>query len=348
MFKLLSGVAAALAVLAVSMADAPPAEAQAKRCKKVGISFACRNRGSGKTVMPCRGGETEAQCCARWKKRANDPRRGWCTGRSGGVASFKCACAKKKGGKRPEPRAGLRRASPDSSDSAVAPNRNGQLVISNIGSSGVDGVDSSKPGRLGAKKTCRKVKYVFVCRDGNKGSGAAACRRGEPEAQCCARIKRTVAQACKRHGGLAKFKCACTKKMGGKDPQPRAGIRRVSPDTIDPASAAEPRSGSARARAGTVLEEIEVEKEVDRTSVPLVQASPSPDGTKGAPGGLVAKKCPKVKYAFVCRGGNNGSGAAGCQPGETEAKCCARIKKKVKQACKRHGGLNKFKCKCAA
>ena len=32
------------------------------------------------------------------------------------------------------------------------------------------------------------------------------------------------------------------------------------------------RSGTARARAGTVLEEIEVEKEVDRTSVPLVQA----------------------------------------------------------------------------
>jgi type VI secretion system Hcp family effector len=32
------------------------------------------------------------------------------------------------------------------------------------------------------------------------------------------------------------------------------------------------RSGTARARAGCVLEEIEVEKEVDRTSVPLVQA----------------------------------------------------------------------------
>ena len=32
------------------------------------------------------------------------------------------------------------------------------------------------------------------------------------------------------------------------------------------------RSGTARARSGCVLEEIEVEKEVDRTSVPLVQA----------------------------------------------------------------------------
>jgi type VI protein secretion system component Hcp len=32
------------------------------------------------------------------------------------------------------------------------------------------------------------------------------------------------------------------------------------------------RSGTARARAGCVLEEIEVEKEVDRVSVPLVQA----------------------------------------------------------------------------
>ena len=32
------------------------------------------------------------------------------------------------------------------------------------------------------------------------------------------------------------------------------------------------RSGSARARAGTVLEEIEVEKEMDRTSVPLINA----------------------------------------------------------------------------
>ncbi|MEW4528394.1 type VI secretion system tube protein Hcp [Maioricimonas sp. JC845] len=32
------------------------------------------------------------------------------------------------------------------------------------------------------------------------------------------------------------------------------------------------RSGTARARAGTVLEEIEIEKEMDRTTVPLIQA----------------------------------------------------------------------------
>jgi YD repeat-containing protein len=41
------------------------------------------------------------------------------------------------------------------------------------------------------------------------------------------------------------------------------------------------RSGTARARAGTVLEEIEVEKEVDRTSVPLVQACSGGRASRG-------------------------------------------------------------------
>lgn len=95
MFKILSGIIAAMALLSATATLA--AGIQPQRCLKAAIAFACHKGGNGKTTRPCRAGETETQCCARLKKQALHPRQGLCAGLKGGVRAFTCACSGKIG-----------------------------------------------------------------------------------------------------------------------------------------------------------------------------------------------------------------------------------------------------------
>jgi len=209
MFRVSCALAAVFALMAISAAQAQP-----KVCKKVDVSFACRNGGSGTATFNCRGGETEAQCCGRLRKRAADPRRGWCTGRNNGLVSFKCGCAKKKGGRefgrlrRPD-RLGTAETAPSAGDGAKRGKVEFEWKVEE-GESAKSGprLKAAGPQGQGARR-CPRVDYAFSCRGTGSGSGKARCRRGEGERRCCARVRKSVQASCARNGGVARFKCGC-------------------------------------------------------------------------------------------------------------------------------------------
>lgn len=179
------------------------------------------------------------------------------------------------------------------------------------------------PARGVAAKTCRKVKYAFVCRDGNKGSGKAACRRGESEASCCARIKSMVAQACRRHGGLAKFKCACSHPGGAP-----GGL--LAPG--------EQGSGKSGHKGGNVEFEWKVEEGES--------APPAKPGIR-SPGTPILKRtvCDEVSFAYRCkRRDPQKSGRRACARNQTEAECCDAAHSRVMREC---GGVPaQWRCRC--
>lgn len=189
MFRAICVIGALFAVMAVSTAHAQP-----KVCKKVDVSFACRNGGSGSASFNCRKGETETKCCARLRKRAADPRRGWCTGRGNGLASFECSCADEKGR-----RTGRTPAAGRKSDSAKKPKAKSGIRIG----------EAFRSEELAAD-------VIWLCRRGGGGKGAERCHPRETKARCCARIRKSVDSACKNRGGVTRFQCTGSKKPGGK------------------------------------------------------------------------------------------------------------------------------------
>lgn len=212
MFRVLCALGALLSVMVVTHA----AQAQPKACKKVDVSFACRNGGSGSATFNCRGGETEAQCCARIRKRAADPRRGFCTGRAGGLISFRCRCAGAGGGGDARR---IERLAPLEERGRKDPHKGGNVefewkVEEGESKAAEPGLKSPEPRNRGAKR-CPKVNYSFSCRREGGASGKAGCGRGETEAQCCARVARNARESCRRNGGVARFKCGCPGRPGG-------------------------------------------------------------------------------------------------------------------------------------
>lgn len=207
MLRVFFAVLALFAGLAVTAAYAQP-----QACKKVDVRFGCRSGATGSATFNCHQGETAEQCCARYRRRASDPRRGFCTGRDGGIVRFACGCARGGGGGRAELRP-LDEAGPPVGAPAgeVRPLR-----------PALEGIGPREEAGAGGPRRCPRVGYAFACRREGSASGQLACRGRENERACCARAERLARESCRGKGGVARLRCACPGDPGrGREELPR-------------------------------------------------------------------------------------------------------------------------------
>lgn len=278
LFRIVCCIAAVFAFAAI-----PAAQAQPKICKKVDVSFACRNGGSGKATLNCRNGESEARCCARLRRRAADPRRGYCTGRAGGLISFRCGCAKKGGGgggddrrlERLAPLDGPEPGGESEPDQESKGNVEYEFKVEKGERVKPAGPRLRGPGPKGGR-ACRQVRYKFSCRGRGGAEGKAACTQGEGKAACCRRVAQLARKTCARTGGVARFECDCTPKGGARDSRRRGW------------------------RAG------------ERPGL----------GRTGDRPALRGKVCSRVSFTYTCRGRRR-EGGRECRRNEKERACCA-------------------------
>jgi hypothetical protein len=217
---------AALTALAAS----PAANAQERACKKVQIYFSCLDGSEARGKYPCNRGESEADCCARWKERA---RTKWCKGTKG-PTKWDCGCVERA---EDDANAGLRRtlkpAQPprgkltpaDPLRREIAPPESNRRQLGPIKEAPSGEIDPKDPpkgtlkpnpppkGHL-APATCRQAEYAFACANGKAASGKLACRDNESLGQCCKRARSDAARKCIKAGGpagFARFHCKCAR-----------------------------------------------------------------------------------------------------------------------------------------
>lgn len=172
MLAALSGFAALL------MLAAAPAQAQTS-CKNLGINFSCNGGGGGKLNLSCAAGQSDAQCCNRFRTSV----RRLC---GGGLSSYRCGCNKFCN-------AAGQCWDGTGATTSTSPNDQGQI----------------RPGIPGAvQRPCARVAFNYVCTTGRKGSAGGVCPRGQGTKACC---KARLSLACGGEGlvNFARSTCRC-------------------------------------------------------------------------------------------------------------------------------------------
>lgn len=176
MFKsLLTAVSGFVALFILAAA---PAQAQTA-CKSLGINFSCNGGGGGKLNLSCQAGQSDAQCCTRFRSSV----RRLC---NGGLSSYRCGCNKfcNAAGKCWDG---------TSATTSTSPNDQGQI----------------RPGIPGmVQRPCPRVAFNYVCTTGRKGSSSEKCPTGQVTKDCC---RARLSLACGGEGlvNFARSSCKC-------------------------------------------------------------------------------------------------------------------------------------------